>query len=154
MHIDGPNLHITVEKESKYSAANVDKIIHFYDLNYIPKPSIRHIRIFISSHHEEFEYERHLLTSILLPDLQNFCSQYGYDVEFLNFNAASHIDPYYDSQLYEYSYQCLEDCFVESKGVFFVGLIGEKDGTIPVPANISTSDMEVLTEYIKDDTKS
>ncbi|CAK9296534.1 unnamed protein product [Gordionus sp. m RMFG-2023] len=142
-----------VEKESKYSAANVDKIIHFYDLNYIPKPSIRHIRIFISSHHEEFEYERHLLTSILLPDLQNFCSQYGYDVEFLNFNAASHIDPYYDSQLYEYSYQCLEDCFVESKGVFFVGLIGEKDGTIPVPANISTSDMEVLTEYIKDDTK-
>ncbi|XP_053393326.1 protein qui-1-like [Mercenaria mercenaria] len=102
-------------------------------LGNIPSLPANVVKIFICANPTEFDVERKYLWHEVLPDLQQHCLQYGLDVLFIDM-LHGNCDVTCSSENLQERISEIEDCHAESVGPFFLGLLGDQYGDVPLPA--------------------
>ena len=69
---------------------------------------------------KEFSNELECLHREVLPELQQYFMQYGYDFSFVDFNLNLEFDPFLDPNLFDCMLNELDDCYRVSDGCFFL----------------------------------
>ncbi|XP_066576070.1 NACHT and WD repeat domain-containing protein 2 [Amia ocellicauda] len=110
-------------------------------------PTGRTVRIFISANPDDTEAERNALKEHVYPKLREFCRE-NYGIEFQVVDLYWGIDPEeWDSpELQTMRMKLLEECLKTSAGPCFVGLVGEKYGSIRVPGEVESSEFEMILD--------
>ncbi|XP_013395467.1 NACHT and WD repeat domain-containing protein 2-like [Lingula anatina] len=111
----------------------------------LPSQSSGAVKIFICCTQSDFQLERCILWEIVLPELQQYCSQHGLDVELVDPLHGTYVDPSYDRSLFDLCMLELEDCHRISQGPFFLCLTGNKYGPTPLPAYIKAEDFDIIS---------
>ncbi|XP_073845418.1 protein qui-1 isoform X1 [Musca autumnalis] len=104
----------------------------------LPKPLL--IKVYVSSLKQEFCQERRMLLELVGPELQSMYDDRQIEIEFvdMHFGTGSlditqvEKDPYI---LQDYLHE-IETCHQNSKSVFFLALIGDSIGRMPLPTHL------------------
>ncbi|XP_067632448.1 protein qui-1 isoform X2 [Eurosta solidaginis] len=113
----------------------------------LPKPLL--IKIYVSSLKEEFCQERRMLLELVGPELQSIYDDRQIEIEIVDMHFATgplqitqiEQDPYI---LKDYLHE-IETCYNNSKSVFFLALIGDNIGPMPLPTHI---DEDIFTAIL------
>ncbi|XP_061393176.1 uncharacterized protein LOC133328649, partial [Musca vetustissima] len=105
----------------------------------LPKPLL--IKVYVSSLKQEFCQERRMLLELVGPELQSMYDDRQIEIEFvdMHFGTGSlditqvEKDPYI---LEDYLHE-IETCHQNSKSVFFLALIGDSIGRMPLPTHLA-----------------
>ncbi|KAM4808251.1 NACHT and WD repeat domain-containing protein 2 [Rhinophrynus dorsalis] len=110
-------------------------------------PTGRSVRVFISANPEDTVAERNTLREHVYPKLREFCRE-NYGMEFQAIDLYWGIEPEeWDSpDLQKTRMRLLEECLKTSAGPCFVGLLGEKYGTIRIPGEVESSEFEMILD--------
>ncbi|XP_078256221.1 NACHT and WD repeat domain-containing protein 2 [Rhinoraja longicauda] len=110
-------------------------------------PGSRSIKVFVSSNPEDTEAERKSLKEHVYPKLREFCRE-NYGLEFQVIDVYWGLDPeeWDNPELHRIRMRLLEDCLKTSAGPCFVGLFGEKYGSIRIPGEVETSEFEMILD--------
>ncbi|XP_041926853.1 NACHT and WD repeat domain-containing protein 2 isoform X1 [Alosa sapidissima] len=110
-------------------------------------PTGRAVRVFICANPDDTEAERNALKEHVYPKLRDFCRE-NYGVEFQVVDLYWGVDPEeWDSpDLQRLRMKLLEDCLKTSAGPCFVGLVGEKYGSIRVPGEVESAEFEMILD--------
>ncbi|KAL4630189.1 NACHT and WD repeat domain-containing protein 2 [Arapaima gigas] len=110
-------------------------------------PTGRSVRVFISANPDDTEAERNALKEHVYPKLRDFCRE-NYGIEFQVVDLYWGIDPEeWDSpELQRLRMKMLEECLKTSAGPCFVGLVGEKYGSIRVPGEVESAEFEMILD--------
>uniref|UniRef100_A0A8C2ITE3 NACHT and WD repeat domain containing 2 n=1 Tax=Cyprinus carpio TaxID=7962 RepID=A0A8C2ITE3_CYPCA len=110
-------------------------------------PTGRSVRVFICANPDDTEAERNALKEHVYPKLRDFCRE-NYGIEFQVVDLYWGIDPEeWDSpELQRLRMKLLEECLKTSAGPCFVGLIGEKYGSIRVPGEVESAEFEMILD--------
>ncbi|XP_058049899.1 NACHT and WD repeat domain-containing protein 2 [Ahaetulla prasina] len=110
-------------------------------------PSGRSVRVFVSANPEDTVAERNALREHVYPKLREFCRE-NYGMEFQVIDLYWGLDPEeWDSpDLQKTRMRLLEDCLKTSAGPCFVGLLGEKYGSIRIPGEVESSEFEMILD--------
>uniref|UniRef100_A0A665WNQ2 NACHT and WD repeat domain containing 2 n=1 Tax=Echeneis naucrates TaxID=173247 RepID=A0A665WNQ2_ECHNA len=110
-------------------------------------PTGRSVRVFICANPDDTEAERSALKEHVYPKLRDFCRE-NYGIEFQVVDLYWGIDPEeWDSpELQRLRMKLLEECLKTSAGPCFVGLVGEKYGSIRVPGEVESAEFEMILD--------
>ncbi|XP_048825840.1 NACHT and WD repeat domain-containing protein 2 isoform X2 [Brienomyrus brachyistius] len=110
-------------------------------------PTGRSVRVFISANPDDTEAERNALKEHVYPKLRDFCRE-NYGIEFQVVDLYWGLDPdEWDSpELQQMRMKMLEECLKTSAGPCFVGLVGEKYGSIRVPGEVESAEFEMILD--------
>ncbi|XP_071374806.1 NACHT and WD repeat domain-containing protein 2 isoform X2 [Centroberyx affinis] len=110
-------------------------------------PTGRSVRVFICANPDDTEAERNALKEHVYPKLRDFCRE-NYGIEFQVVDLYWGIDPEeWDSpELQRLRMKLLEECLKTSAGPCFVGLVGEKYGSIRVPGEVESAEFEMILD--------
>ncbi|XP_018590871.1 NACHT and WD repeat domain-containing protein 2 [Scleropages formosus] len=110
-------------------------------------PAGRSVRVFISANPDDTEAERNALKEHVYPKLRDFCRE-NYGIEFQVVDLYWGIDPEeWDSpELQRLRMKMLEECLKTSAGPCFVGLVGEKYGSVRVPGEVESAEFEMILD--------
>ncbi|XP_036331205.1 NACHT domain- and WD repeat-containing protein 1 isoform X1 [Rhagoletis pomonella] len=115
----------------------------------LPKPLL--IKVYVSSLKEEFCQERRMLLELVGPELQSIYDDRQIEIEIVDMHFGTgplHImqveqDPYI---LQDYLHE-IETCYNNSKSVFFLALIGDRIGPMPLPTHIDDDIFTAILEH-------
>ncbi|XP_030380851.1 NACHT domain- and WD repeat-containing protein 1 [Scaptodrosophila lebanonensis] len=104
----------------------------------LPKPLI--IKIYVASLKQEFNQERRMLLELVGPELQTLYDDRQIELEIVDMHFGTgpldvtqvERDPY---MLQDYLHE-IDTCHAHSKSVFFLALIGDSIGRLPLPTHI------------------
>nr|XP_036226005.1 NACHT domain- and WD repeat-containing protein 1 isoform X1 [Bactrocera oleae]XP_036226006.1 NACHT domain- and WD repeat-containing protein 1 isoform X1 [Bactrocera oleae] len=114
----------------------------------LPKPLL--IKVYVSSLKEEFCQERRMLLELVGPELQSIYDDRQIEIEIVDMHFGTgplqimqtEQDPYI---LHDYLHE-IETCYNNSKSVFFLALIGDSIGPMPLPTHI---DEDIFTDILQ-----
>ncbi|XP_029445447.1 NACHT and WD repeat domain-containing protein 2 [Rhinatrema bivittatum] len=110
-------------------------------------PTGRSVRVFISANPEDTEAERSALREHVYPKLREFCREnYGLEFQVIDLYWGIESEEWDDPDLQKTRMRLLEECLKTSAGPCFVGLLGEKYGTIRIPGDIESSEFEMILD--------
>ncbi|CAF2527174.1 unnamed protein product [Rotaria sp. Silwood2] len=116
----------------------------------LPKLIWNQIKILIVSNKDEFDIERDILLTETLPKLQQYFLTQGIYVNFVDCNLNWDLDlsrnPYH---ILRYIKE-LDDAYRTSTGVFFLAFVGNKYGSVVLPAELSTTDFNNIKNVASD----
>ncbi|KAL4241062.1 hypothetical protein ACF0H5_001840 [Mactra antiquata] len=115
-------------------------------LGCLPKLPRTVVKIFICANPGEFDLERKYIWHEVLPDLQHLCLQHGADILFVDMLLGNSENCMRSMQDVVSSIKEIDECSTDSIGPFFLGLIGDKYGDVPLPDLISEKEFSVLLE--------
>nr|XP_015200349.1 PREDICTED: NACHT and WD repeat domain-containing protein 2 isoform X3 [Lepisosteus oculatus] len=110
-------------------------------------PTGRSVRVFISANPDDTEAERSALKEHVYPKLREFCRE-NYGIEFQVVDLYWGIDPeeWDNPELQRMRMKLLEECLKTSSGPCFVGLLGEKYGSIRIPGEVESAEFEMILD--------
>ncbi|XP_020716255.1 NACHT domain- and WD repeat-containing protein 1 isoform X2 [Ceratitis capitata] len=114
----------------------------------LPKPLL--VKVYVSSLKEEFCQERRMLLELVGPELQSIYDDRQIEIEIVDMHFGTgplniiqvEQDPYI---LKDYLHE-IETCYNNSKSVFFLALIGDNIGPMPLPTHI---DEDIYTAILQ-----
>ncbi|XP_075786717.1 NACHT and WD repeat domain-containing protein 2 [Pelodiscus sinensis] len=110
-------------------------------------PSGRSVRVFISANPEDTVAERNTLREHVCPKLREFCREnYGLELQVIDLYWGVETEEWESPELQKTRMKLLEDCLKTSAGPCFVGLLGEKYGTIRIPGEVESSEFEMILD--------
>ncbi|CAM5109192.1 unnamed protein product [Eretmochelys imbricata] len=110
-------------------------------------PSGRSVRVFISANPEDTVAERSTLREHVCPKLREFCREnYGLELQVIDLYWGVETEEWDSPELQKTRMKLLEDCLKTSAGPCFVGLLGEKYGTIRIPGEVESSEFEMILD--------
>ncbi|KAL9915704.1 protein qui-1 isoform 2-T16 [Glossina fuscipes fuscipes] len=113
----------------------------------LPKPLL--IKIYVSSLKQDFCQERRMLLELVGPELQSLYDDRQIEIEIVDMHFGTgpldisqvEKDPYI---MHDYLHE-IELCHQNSKSVFFLALIGNSIGYMPLPLHIDNDIYELIT---------
>ncbi|XP_078534484.1 NACHT and WD repeat domain-containing protein 2 [Lissotriton helveticus] len=110
-------------------------------------PTGRSVRVFISANPEDTEAERNSLREHVYPKLREFCREnYGLEFQVVDLYWGTDPEEWDSPDLQRTRMRLLEECLRTSAGPCFVGLLGEKYGTIRIPGEVESSEFEMILD--------
>ncbi|XP_053314331.1 NACHT and WD repeat domain-containing protein 2 [Spea bombifrons] len=110
-------------------------------------PTGRCVRVFISANPEDTVAERNALKEQIYPKLREFCREnYGMEFQAIDLYWGVSPEEWDCPELQKTRMRLLEDCLKTSAGPCFVGLLGEKYGTIRIPGEVESSEFEMILD--------
>ncbi|KAE8629352.1 hypothetical protein XENTR_v10000453 [Xenopus tropicalis] len=110
-------------------------------------PTGRSVRVFISANPEDTEAERNELREHVYPKLREFCREnYGMEFQVIDLYWGIPEEDWDSPDLQKTRMRLLEECLKTSAGPCFVGLLGEKYGTIRIPGEVESSEFEMILD--------
>ncbi|KAM4706593.1 NACHT and WD repeat domain-containing protein 2 [Discoglossus pictus] len=110
-------------------------------------PTGRSVRVFISASPEDTEAERNSLRENVYPKLREFCREnYGLEFQAIDLYWGVQPEEWDSPELQKTRMRLLEECLKTSAGPCFVGLLGEKYGTIRIPGEVESSEFEMILD--------
>uniref|UniRef100_A0A8D0GI68 NACHT and WD repeat domain-containing protein 2 n=1 Tax=Sphenodon punctatus TaxID=8508 RepID=A0A8D0GI68_SPHPU len=110
-------------------------------------PSGRSVRVFVSANPEDTVAERCALREHVYPKLREFCREnYGLEFQVIDLYWGVETEEWDSPELQKTRMKLLEDCLKTSAGPCFVGLLGEKYGSIRVPGEVESSEFEMILD--------
>ncbi|GLG97132.1 Uncharacterized protein GBIM_03959 [Gryllus bimaculatus] len=97
-------------------------------------------RLYISN----FAEERRQLLEVVGPELQSKYDHIGLEVELVDMHFGAETDPSLDAPLFEDHLHEVRACHRVSRGCFFMCLVGNKYGPVPLPARLDGDVYEAL----------
>ncbi|XP_043919383.1 NACHT and WD repeat domain-containing protein 2 [Protopterus annectens] len=93
------------------------------------------------------EAERSALREHVYPKLREFCREnYGLDFQVVDLYWGIDSEEWDSPELQKTRMKLLEECLKTSAGPCFVGMIGEKYGTIRIPGEVESSEFEMILD--------
>ncbi|KYO45876.1 NACHT and WD repeat domain-containing protein 2 [Alligator mississippiensis] len=110
-------------------------------------PGGRSVRVFISANPEDTIAERNALREHVYPKLREFCREnYGLEFQVIDLYWGVETEEWDSPELQKTRMKLLEDCLKTSAGPCFVGLLGEKYGSIRIPGEVESSEFEMIID--------
>ncbi|XP_075050871.1 NACHT and WD repeat domain-containing protein 2 [Mixophyes fleayi] len=110
-------------------------------------PTGKSVRVFISANPEDTEAERNSLREQVYPKLREFCREnYGMEFQAIDLYWGMPAEEWDSPELQRTRMRLLEECLKTSAGPCFVGLLGEKYGTIRIPGEVESSEFEMILD--------
>ncbi|MEE6462291.1 hypothetical protein FKM82_001542 [Ascaphus truei] len=110
-------------------------------------PTGRSVRVFISANPEDTVAERNELREHVYPKLREFCREnYGVEFQAIDLYWGIQSEEWDSPDLQKTRMRLLEECLKTSAGPCFVGLLGEKYGTIRIPGEVESSEFEMILD--------
>nr|XP_060633820.1 NACHT and WD repeat domain-containing protein 2 isoform X1 [Anolis sagrei ordinatus] len=110
-------------------------------------PSGRSVRVFVSTNPEDTVAERSALREHVYPKLREFCREnYGLEFQVIDLYWGVEPEEWHSPELQKTRMRLLEDCLKTSAGPCFVGLLGEKYGSMRIPGEVESSEFEMILD--------
>ncbi|XP_019381394.1 PREDICTED: NACHT and WD repeat domain-containing protein 2 [Gavialis gangeticus] len=91
--------------------------------------------------------ERNALREHVYPKLREFCREnYGLEFQVIDLYWGVETEEWDSPELQKTRMKLLEDCLKTSAGPCFVGLLGEKYGSIRIPGEVESSEFEMIID--------
>ena len=107
-------------------------------------------RVFVSSTFKDFIEERKLLNDIVLPEMDTFCKQKGYNFQFVDLRWGINTESAINQKTLPICLDEVRRCQSLSPKPNFLVMVGERYGWIPLPYTIEKDEFKaILTECSK-----
>lgn len=110
------------------------------------------VRSFMSSTFTDTRSERDCFVAFCVPLLRSFCRDFGYEFELSEMRWGINSEISAQHQTSEICLRELQRCLTTSAAMHFVGILGDKYGFRPFPAEIEQSEFELLLDHCDADT--